>query len=77
MFLFGTHKITHTGVLYAHVFVVVVVVVGLNAIFQHTIGYTWRPVLMVEEETGKSPERTTDPRGTTGKLSHISTFAES
>jgi hypothetical protein len=57
--------------------VVVVVVVGLNAIFQHTIGYTWRPVLMVEEETGKSPERTTDPREATGKLSHISTFAES
>jgi hypothetical protein len=57
--------------------VVVVVVLGLNAIFQHKIGYTWRPVLMVEEEIGKSPERTTDPREATGKLSHISTFAES
>ncbi|KAK3609606.1 hypothetical protein CHS0354_038606 [Potamilus streckersoni] len=54
-----------------------VVVVGLNAIFQHTIGYTWRPVLMVEKEIGKSEERTTDPREATSKLSHISTFAES
>jgi hypothetical protein len=42
--------------------VVVVVVVGLNAIFQHMIDYTWLPVLMVEEETLKSAERTTDPR---------------
>ncbi|MBZ5782293.1 hypothetical protein, partial [Klebsiella aerogenes] len=24
-----------------------------NAIFQHNIDYTWRPVLMVEEELGK------------------------
>ncbi len=39
----------------------IVVVVGLNAIFQHMIGYTWRPLLMVEEETGKSAEITTDP----------------
>lgn len=31
----------------------------LNAIFQHTIVYTWWPVLIVEEETRKSPERTT------------------
>ena len=38
-----------------------VVVVGFNAIFQLKIGYTWQPVLMVEEEPGKSPERTTDP----------------
>jgi hypothetical protein len=51
--------------------------VGFKAIFQHTIGYTWQPVLMVEEETGKSPERTTDPREAIGKLSHISTFAKS
>ena len=55
----------------------VLVVVGFDAIFQHTIGFTWRPVLMVEEETGKFEERTTNPRETTGKLSHISTFAES
>ncbi len=40
----------------------VVFILGLNAIFQHMIGYTWLPVLMVEEETWKSPERTTDPR---------------
>ena len=45
--------------------------------FRHNIGYTWRPVLLVEEETGKPPERTTDPREATGKLSHITTFAES
>ncbi len=41
--------------------VVVVVVGGFNTIFRHTIGYTWRPVLLVEKETGKSLERTTDP----------------
>ncbi len=55
----------------------VVVVVELNAIFQHTIGYSWRTVLMVEEETGKSLERTTDPQEATGNLSHITAFAES
>ena len=31
---------------------------------------------MVEEESGKTPERTANPRGTTGKLSHIPTLAE-
>ena len=51
--------------------------VWFNAIFQHNIGYTWRPVLMVEEEPGQPRERTTDPREATGKLSHITTFAES
>ena len=48
-----------------------------NAIFQHNIGYTWWPVLMVEEEPRQPPERTTDPREATGKLSHITTLAES
>jgi hypothetical protein len=56
---------------------VAVVVLGLNSIFQHTIGYTWRSVLMVEEETRKSADINTDPREPTGQLSHISTFAES
>ena len=32
---------------------------------------------MVEEEPGQPRERTTDPREATGKLSHITTFAES
>ena len=48
-----------------------------NAIFQHNIGYKWRPILMAEEEIGQPPERTADPREATGKLSHITTFAES
>ena len=48
-----------------------------NAIFKHNIGYTWQPVLLVEEESGQTPERTTDTREATGKLSHITTFAES
>ncbi len=56
---------------------VVVVVVLFNAIFQHKIGYTWRPVLMVEEEPWKTPGRTTDPREATGRLSHLPTLAES
>ena len=32
---------------------------------------------MVEEETRQTPERTTDPREATGKLSHIPTLAKS
>ncbi|KAK3581863.1 hypothetical protein CHS0354_032769 [Potamilus streckersoni] len=52
-------------------------VVGHNTIFQHMLGYTWRPVLIVEEETRKSVERFTNPREATGKLSHISTFTKS
>ena len=39
-----------------------------NAIFQHNIGYTWRPVLLVEEEPGQPRERTTDPQDATDKL---------
>ena len=54
-----------------------VVLVGFIAIFQHTIGYTWRPVLMVEEEPGEeNPEITAYPRKVTGKLSHVPTLAE-
>ena len=52
-------------------------ILWFNAIFKHNLGYTWRPVLMVEEEPGKLPERTTDSQGATGKLSHITTLAES
>ena len=48
-----------------------------NAIFNHNIGYTLRPVLLVEEEPGKTRERTNDPREATDKLSHITTFAKS
>ena len=32
---------------------------------------------MVEEEPGQPLERITDPREATGKISHITTFAES
>ena len=53
----------------------VFVFLWFNAIFQHNIGYTWQPVLMVEEEPGQPRERTTDIREVTGKLSHITTFA--
>ncbi|KAK3607459.1 hypothetical protein CHS0354_015604 [Potamilus streckersoni] len=39
---------------YTHPMILVgwLVVVGLNTIFQHMIGYTWWPVLMIKEETG-------------------------
>ncbi|KAL3868472.1 hypothetical protein ACJMK2_041273 [Sinanodonta woodiana] len=46
-------------------------------ISKHNIGYTWRPLLVVEEEPRQPWERTTDPREATGKLSHITTFAKS
>ena len=52
----------------------IVVFLWFNAIFQHNIGYTWWPVLIVEAEPGKTPERTTNPQEATGKLSHITTF---
>jgi hypothetical protein len=60
--------------LFASFFLLLLLFWGLTPFFSTR---TWRPVLMVEEETGKSTERTTDPREATGKLSHISTFAES
>ena len=44
-----------------YVVVVVVVVVEFNAIFQHTIGYTWQPVLLVEEEPQKTPGKNNQP----------------
>jgi hypothetical protein len=37
--------------------VVVVVVLGINTIFQHTIGYVWWPVIMVEEEPELKPRK--------------------
>jgi hypothetical protein len=57
--------------------VVVVVVVGFNTNFQHKVGFTWWPILMLEEEPGKTTERTTDSREATGKVSQMPTLAES
>ena len=50
---------------------------GLMPFFQHKIGYTWWPVLMVDEEPRKTLERTTNTPEATCKLSHISVLADS
>ena len=49
--------------LHAHMYAGLYVFVFLwfNAIFQHNLGYTWRPALMVEEEPAQPRERSTDP----------------
>ncbi|KAK3588282.1 hypothetical protein CHS0354_030893 [Potamilus streckersoni] len=57
-------------------FVVIVVVIRFNTIFQHKIGSTWRLILMVEEEPWKTLGRTNDPKEATGRLFHLPTLAE-
>jgi hypothetical protein len=51
-----THSLVNQTPLYASLvhdpLMVVVFFAGFNAIIQHIIGYTWRPVLMVDEEPG-------------------------
>ena len=62
---------------FAYIVLDAVLLLWFNAIFKHNIGYTWRPVLLVEEEPGKPPGKNPRPREATGKLSHITTLAES
>jgi len=41
-----------------------------NATFSNISAISWRPVIVVEE-AGEYPERTTDPGQATGKLYHL------